>query len=306
MVENGRSFEKIARTDVKDLRFNAEPLVENVNEPTGEGERKFKKYASEIRARNKYENPLNREFAIYKDLPETKAERKNLQCFKHEQVSSSKIDLQHSKLQKKSNKYGGLRIISDTVLTKRNFSSDNELNPTKQAELSESSGFPEDTERAENLNQIYSKNYIAPEKTFERFRAPLQRKPLALISPFAGHDEIFNSERTKLLAANAKQESDYSDSDLDNSSDKENIYPSIELEKPLIGSDDSLESQKYGDSSSKYGAIHLFTPQHYWNLTFTRKQSGTTVSLEDFHLLLYDYERLWDRYVGDFAKDTVT
>ena len=314
MAEKGRGFEKIVRAGFKDSRFDAEPLVERGNEPThflisGEDGRKFKKYTDEIPARSSMENPSNRVFTIYRDPSDTKAERKNLYGLVHNQAHGSKVELQHSRLPKKSNKYCGLRIISDTVLTRRNFSSDNEMISTKRAELSEASDLPENMERARSLNRSTSKQYFAPETTFERVRAPLQRKPLALISPLAGHDEsgsIYNCEGTKLPGDSGKQKDDYSDNELDNSSDKENIYPSIELEKPLVDSDDSLESQKYGDSSSKYGAIYLFTPQHYWDLTFTRKQAGTTVSLEDFHLLLYDYERLWDRYVDDSEKERVT
>ncbi|GAV28901.1 hypothetical protein PMKS-002379 [Pichia membranifaciens] len=313
MVDKGRGFEEIARTEFKDSRFDAEPLVEYGNEPThflisGQDGRKFKEYTEEIRARSSMENPSNRVFTIYRDPSDTKAQRKNLHGLVHDQAHGSKVELQHSRLPKKSNKYG-LRIISDTVLTKRNFSSDNEMIPKKRAELSEASDLPENMERARSLNRSTSKQYFAPETAFERVRAPLQRKPLALISPLAGHDEsgnVYNYEGTKFPGDTGKQKSDDSDNELENSSDKENIYPGIELEKPLVDSDDSLESQKYGDSSSKYGAIHLFTPQHYWNLTFTRKQTGAAVSLEDFHLLLYDYERLWDRYIDDFAKDRVT
>lgn len=308
-LENGTSGIR------KDLRFQEEPLFKCPNEPTPlprkDLEEDFiKKGTKNTEESKKTRVTSNRQFEIYKDAPEEENSGSIVCGLFQESFLNGKTKIDSSKTQKKLNKYRGLRMISDTVLSKKNFSSDNEISTTKIAELNTSSHLPENVGRNQSQKYRTSINANLSGITSQKVKIPLKRRPLALISPLTDSGDRlvtnkgFNSN-TESKSPSSDEEN--SDQDFENSSDKENIYPDLEFKDPPIGSNHSVvQSLGCEDYSPKYGDIFLFTPQHYWNLTFERKQLGNSISLEDFHLLLYDYERLWNRYVEDGPKRPVT
>lgn len=212
-------------------------------------------------------------------------------------------------------KPNGCRFVSDTVLTKRVVSSDN-----KQAFTRENSTFTSSELPDNHFTLPHASNKVNCNK-----RVPLVRKALWEISPLPDR-KISDSDQTINLRKKLLSEEQGDDSTdgmknqnnmgiitpnneciqnnvNNNDSDKENVAPCLiddyalakELSDNINSCSTSRENQQQRDNVDE--PIHLFTPEYFWNRLFSSKESAADISLEDFYLLLYDYERLWNLFV---------
>lgn len=182
------------------------------------------------------------------------------------------------------------RVFSDIVFTKRDISFDDRMFLMR---------------RLNHVSSLHSLGNSFESKREDKFKKynkniflPLKRKPLTQISPITDNpnnsyllkNDMYNDndENTKdHIGDSSDNEENRRGHITDNSSSKENIY-----QENVNNSIQNVEDSNIDLVDEDL--IHLFTPQYYWNLIFERKQHRTEVPLEDFHLLLYDYERLWN------------
>lgn len=215
---------------------------------------------------------LTHQFEIYDDptssinqsIPNNKS-LENLQNIKH-----------YTFIEKKNTKMKRHRVFSDIVFTKRDVSFDDNIFPVSYLDRAASLHSITNSFEHEMGNKI---------RTHDKDkRSPLKRKPLSLISPMTDKNNNFSVFKSDSPSDN-EEKIEYNAAD--NSSCKENTYPEY------VSNDHPTDGNLNNDAINE-DLIHLFTPQYYWNLIFEKKQQRTDVLLEDFHLLLYDYERLWN------------
>jgi hypothetical protein len=209
-------------------------------------------------------------FQIYQD--KTSRQNNNNCSFIHKrdlEIENSESKKYLARIYKESNKYSGLRVISDTILSKRSFSNDNEVPPQN---LKHNSGNKINLQLKKDKRIDYNN------------KNSLVRKALTTISYI------------KHLAPNFKPKGKDTNSihdnvlfDVDN---KENANPIFELSKysETTAPTEFLTSFETPNSNNAL----VFSPDYYWQLIITRKLLGTTICIEDYHMLLYDYEQLWE------------
>lgn len=182
----------------------------------------------------------------------------------------------------KSCKRSDLRMISDTILAKRSFSGDNEL---QQRNILEGKNIHPDIVSFNTKPENIMKG-----NTFDgniRGRVALQRKPLTQSE--STQTRILIRPQSSSLHQNVQNVNDI---DGDEEENKENIY--LQNSETLLIEEPKTSTAENNGSEN----IWLFSPNHYWNILFTNNQNHDFVHREDFHMLLYDYERLWNRTIN--------
>lgn len=169
------------------------------------------------------------------------------------------------------------RVVSDTVLFKRSVSSDNEKYNTSIR----TQGKEMTAKKVSALNKLedFKQLPIARPTCLHSNLRP----PLAIISTTLPSVCVKNPTTATLLIPSNTQEV--------LEANKENIAPTTDF---VINSEKKVFSCEGEDQTM------LFAPSHYWNLIFSfGKAPGQTsnppvLPLELFHMLLYDYEHLWE------------
>lgn len=173
-----------------------------------------------------------------------------------------------NKIRNKTYKFAGLRVISDTILTKRNFSSDNEQYTKEKAKKANNYQIKQ---LSDKKKYNISLNYFG--------KKPLIRNALATIShinwlePKSLSKDVTEPERLSIPQ-------------------RMNVIPENKENAPVIITEE--QATKTGTTSATGESILLFTPQHYWNIVFQHQKKNSSILLEDYHMLLYDYETLWN------------
>jgi hypothetical protein len=190
----------------------------------------------------------------------------------------SEIDMNHltnalnyKKIRRDEGSNSEYRVPSDGVLAQRSFSNDNEISSHKRivkhtAEKRESNL----TERLLYVEAAAEEGPTSP--------IVVIRKPLAELSM------IKASKRSKYP-------------DIKDAEEKENMIDATENEFSISVS--NSDSPNSSEKASLGGPILINSPQHYWELLFQRYCDKNSVSLQDFHRLLFDYEQLWQQHLAE-------
>ena len=187
----------------------------------------------------------------------------------------SEIDMNHltnslsyKKIRRDEGNNSEYRVPSDGVLAQRSFSNDNEIPSVKRIDK-HTGKKSNSTERLLHVEASAEEGPSSPTVVI--------RKPLAELSI------IKASKRSKFP-------------DIKDPEEKENMIDTTENDVSISVSNSDPPSSS--EKASLGGPILLNSPQHYWELLFQRYCDKHSVSLQDFHRLLFDYEQLWQQHLA--------
>ncbi len=196
-------------------------------------------------------------------------------CIKNKELSE--IDMNHltnslsyKKIRRDEGNNSEYRVPSDGVLAQRSFSNDNEI-PSVKRIVKHTGKKSNPTERLLHVEASTEEGPSSPTVVI--------RKPLA-----------------ELSIIKAPKRSKYPDTK--DPEEKENMIDTTENDDVSISVSNS-DPPSSSEKASLGGPILLNSPQHYWELLFQRYCDKNSVSLQDFHRLLFDYEQLWQQHLAE-------
>ena len=188
----------------------------------------------------------------------------------------SEIDMNHltnslsyKKIRRDEGSNSEYRAPSDGVLAQRSFSNDDEI-PSVKRIVKHTGKKSNPTERPLHVEASADEGPSSPTVVI--------RKPLAELSM------IKAPKRSKYPDTKEPEE-------------KENMIDATENDFSISVS--NSDSPNSSEKASLGGPILINSPQHYWELLFQRYCDKNSVSLQDFHRLLFDYEQLWQQHLAE-------